>query len=348
MQSLEKKPTTNIEAYDLYLNGLYAEWTGTQKSFEEALRLFEMATKKDPTFALPYAASGNVHVLMGGTYLPFKEIYPKAKELVARALELDPKSSDAHVARGNFALQCDLDWKKAETELKQAILLNPGNSEAHCWYAVLLVLLQRFDEAKSELREAIRLTPTFGLVWNWLALAELLSGNIYQATALAEELVARHPTSFDQRMLVAYCYVAEGRMADALKETEKLVGPPNLDSRVGRAILFGMLGKPEEPRELVKELEERAKTTHVSGIRIASLYASLGEKEKALDLLERDFREGDKNLWLEYQYPQWVKLRNEPRFVSLLRGYKLPPLGERRPVMPHGMEGAKQPMGVPT
>lgn len=348
MQPLERKPTTNIEAYDLYLKGLYAAWKGTREAQEQAIRDFEMAMKKDPAFSWPYSACANVYVMMGGTSLPLKEVYPKAKELMTRALELDPNSSDAHLARGDFALQCDLDWKKAESELQKAISLNPGNPEAHGWYAILLLLLQRFDEAKSEIRETIRLNPGLNWGWTWLTVAELLSGDVYSATTLAEELVARDPTSFANRLMVAHCYVAEGRTADALKQAELLAEPPDLSFRVGRAILFALLGKANEAGLLAKELEERAKTTHVSRTYIADLYAALGEKEKALDLLERDFREGDKCLWLEYQYPQYAELRNEPRFASLLRGYKLPTPAERRPILPQGMAGTQQPMGVPT
>jgi tetratricopeptide (TPR) repeat protein len=348
MERTDKKATTRAAAYDQYLKGLCTAWRGTYEGQQEAIRHFEEAMKKDPSFSLPYSATGNLYVMMGGTYLPFKEIYPKAKELIARALEIDPKSSDAHMARGNFAIQCELDWKKAETELQHAIQLNPGNVEARAWYGVLLELLQRFDEAKAEFREVIRLNPLFTPAWNFLAMEEYYSGDLYATTSIAEYLLTREPVSFTTRLQLAYCYALEGRTLDALKEIELLPVPPDLAGRVGRATVLALVGKPEEATLLVKELEERKKTVYIPGSYLAELYATLGQKEKALDVLEHEFREGDKCFWLHYQSPPFVALRSEPRFVSLLKGYKLPKLEEKAPFVPHVMEGVKQPAGVPT
>jgi tetratricopeptide (TPR) repeat protein len=348
MQSIEKKPTTNPAAYDLYLKGLYASRKPTRESQEESIRYFELATKKDPAFSLAYSAWGNAYVIMGGTWVPFPEVIPRAKELVTKGLELDPKSSEAHMAMGNFALQCEHDWMKAETELKKALSLNPGNFDAHMWYGFLLMLLQRFDEAVDEFREAIRLSPRYAFAWNYLTLVQALSGDLYSAVTLAEEVRDHDPTSFMNHLVAGHMYAAAMRTADALKEAEALAGPPDLGSRVGRAILFGILGKPDEAGRLVKELEERKKTTHVPALWVAALYVILGEKGKAMDLLERDFREGDKNLWTQYLFPPFVDLRNEPRFIALLRAYKLPSEMERPAMFPHAIAGTKQPLGAPT
>lgn len=348
MERIEKTPTARTAAYDLYLKGRRSDWKGTRETYEEAMRHYEEAIKKDPTFSLPYSAAGNLYVVMGGSHRPFKEIYPKAKELITKALELDPKSSDAHLARANFAMQCDLDWKKAESEYQQAIQLNPGNVEAHAWYGVLLDLLQRFDEAKTEYREVLRLNPLFTPGWNFLALSEYYSGDLLAGMKISEYLVTQEPASFMTRLQLAYGFALEGRVPDAIKELEALPVPLELTRRVGRATVYAIAGKPEEAKLLLKELEERRKTEFVAGQDLADLYAVLGQKEKALDLLEHEFREGDKCFWLHYQQPPFIPLRGEPRFVSLLRGYKLPKLEEKVPFVPHAMEGAKQPMGVPT
>jgi tetratricopeptide (TPR) repeat protein len=349
MNVLEKKPTANAAAYDLYLRGLYASHKGTRESLEEAFRCFEMATKKDPTFSLAYSAWGNAYVLGMGDHFPRKEAYPRAKELVARALELDPNSSEAHMARGNLALQGDLDWKTAEIELQKAISLNPGNAEAHLWFAGLLATLQRFEEGMEQVRETLRVNPMMAHAWNQLVGMHYVSGDIYTAASWAEELLERDPTSFDIRMMVGFCYATEGRTTDALKVADLLAGPPDLMHRVSRAVLYGILGKPEEAGRLVAELEARAKTTFVPLAWIADLYAVLGEKAKALDVLERDFREGDRALWLEYLDPQYDQLRTEPRFVSLLRGYNLPTEMRERPlVVPHLEEVIRPSLGVPT
>ena len=103
-----------------------------------------------------------------------------------------------------------------------------------------------------------------------------------------------------------------------------LAGPAKPLGRVSRAILRARLGKTDEAARLVRELDRESKVRYVPLVWMADLYAILGDKEKALDLLERDLREGDRSLWLQYQLPQYDGLWAEPRFVALLREYHLP------------------------
>lgn len=348
MQSMEKKTAPNVEAYDLYLKGLHVSEPGTREALDDGIRCFEAATKKDPGLAEAYAAWGNALVLLAGDHLPFKEAGPRAKELIDRALTLDPKSFEAHLARGNLAFQWEHDWAISEAELKQAIALNPGSFEAHFWYAVLLATLERYDEAKVEIREAIKCRPSALFPWYWRITIDYLSGDLYAATAAAEELLARKPTSFRARLLAGYCYEAEGRTADALKEAETLAGPPTSYSRLDRAVLLGILGKREEAERMVRELEERSRATHIPRIWLADLYAVLGEKERVLDLLEQDAREGELSMFHEFRFPHFREIRHEPRFAALLRDYHLPSIEERPPVTPHAEELTNVPTGAPT
>ncbi len=336
MKIMENKPTTDPSAYDLYLKGLFLSRQMGREPLEEAIRFFETAAKKDPKFAHAYAACANAYILGSSVYFPREEFYPRAKELVNRAVELNPNSSDVHFVRGNLAMQGDLDWKLAEEEFQKAIALNPGNADAHFWFAMLLTTGQRFEEARDELRESIRLAPLNVDGWSWLVILHALAGDIYAATALAEEMRERDPTSYGIRVLTAFCYIHEGRTADALKEVEHLVGPRDLWGRVNRAALYAMLGKPEEAGRLVLELEVTSKTSYVPLGWIAALHALLGEKDVALDLMEKDLREGDRALWFLYQYPYFDVVRNEPRFTALLRKYNLPTtLPTRTLIVPH-------------
>ena len=57
---------------------------------------------------------------------------------------------------------------------------------------------------------------------------------------------------------------------------------------------------------------------------LAGMYAALGMKEKALELLERDVREGDRLLFWNFQWVAFDTLRDDPRFRSLLKQLNLP------------------------
>jgi eukaryotic-like serine/threonine-protein kinase len=349
MNVLVKGPTTDPTAYDLYLKGLYLSRQAGKEPLEAAIRCFESATKKDPKFALAYAGCAEAYILGGAVFFPRAEFYPRAKELATRALELDPNSSEAHMVRANLAMQGDLDWKLAESEFKKAIALNPGNADAHFWYATLLAALQRYDESRDELRETLRLAPNNANAWSWLAMVHSFAGDVYAATTLSEELRERDPNEYFSRVLTTYNYVTEGRTADALKEAERLVNPPDLWGRLNRAGLYAMLGRPEEAGRILRELEVRSKTEYVPLGWIAAIQAVLGDKEKATELLERDLREGDKAFWFLYQAMFFDPLRNEPRFTALLRSYNLPTTTPNRILtLPHVEEETRHREAVPT
>jgi tetratricopeptide (TPR) repeat protein len=324
MSVAEKKPTTSFEAYDLYLKGLYASRLDSREALEEAIHHFERATLKDPGFSLAYSAWADAYIRGAGVLLPPREAYPRAKELLDRALELDPGSPEAHRVRATLALHGELDWEEAESEFQKAIALSPSDAEAHLGYSQLLAAVQRFDEAKDELRQTLRASPSVGQLWNRMIEVEFLSGDVSSATSLAEEVRDRDPSAFHPHLLTSFCYLAGGRTADALKEADQLAGPAKPSGRVSRAILLARLGQPDEAGRLVKDLEGKLQSRYVPLSWVADLYVALGEKEKALDTLERDFREGDRRLWSEYQLPHYGPLRDDPRFVELLRSYKLP------------------------
>ncbi len=323
-KAIAHRPTTSLAAHDLYLKGIFAARQVSPEGTEEALRCFAEATTLDPEFALAFSAWANAYVVAAGNFLPPREAFARAKELVARALALDPASSDAHMAQANVALQSDLDWALAEREFREAIALNPSNTSAHTWYGILLVALQRLDEAKEQFRTALQIDPLWSFAWGWLVNAYTFSGDLAAATELAEHRRDKDPSSVFGRLHVAALYARTGRAPEAFEELAQLVEPLDDEARMLRASLLAFLGRPDEARQLAERWAEQTKTTYIMDEFVAAVYANLGERAKALDLLERDYREGARALWMFYQFPYFAPLRHDPRFVALLRTYRLP------------------------
>lgn len=347
MPTVEKKIATNAAAYDLYLSGLLKSLGLGPQAYQDAGRCFESATTIDPNFALAHAARAYMDILAAGTYVPYKEIAPRVRTLTAKALQLDPNCPDAHMVQGATFHQVDLDFPKAEIEFRKAIDLDPSNLQARLWYSVLLSVQQRYDEAKEQVREALRINPKLEISWACLSIFHYLSGDLIAATEVAEGMRVRNPDSFQGHLMTGYCYAANGRVTDALKEADLATVPPTLGDRTGRAILYALLGKPAEAEALLKELDSRSKYAFVPEIWRADLHAVLGEKEQALELLEHDYREGDKMLWTEYQYPQFDQLRGDPRFAALLKAYNLPKVGAvRLPFFSPSAKGPKAPVAA--
>ena len=308
---LKRRPTANPAAYDLYLRGLVASRYLSAGGLEKAVRSFEQATALDPTFAEAFAAWANLYVGAAGDYLPFRSIMPRARELARQALELDADSSDAHATLGNIALQFDHDWETAETELRRAIALNPSNITAHRLYGLLLGVLCRFEEAKDALRRAIRLDPG-GDIESFLAWIEIDAGEVAAAIEDSERARGETSDSLRHHIQLGLIYARAGLRAQALREADTVADHPNDEDRFDLALLNALLGRPEAAREVAAAAERGEAKSYTSAAHLAMLYAALGERSRALDLLEQDDREGDQVLWLYHRGQFFDSIRDDP------------------------------------
>ena len=325
-----QRPTENLAAYDAYLRGLVAASEPGDTHGQEAFRSFEEATRLDPEFADAYAAWAEQYVRLASDYIPAREAMPRARELAARAVELDPNSSDAHSALGNIALQFDHDWERMEQEYRRAIELNPSNVEAHRFFGLGLMALERYEEAMAEFREVARLDPAGGhqgtLAW---CLAE--SGDFESALPIFEAEVAKHPDRLQEHTLLGINYVIAGRTEDAIREADVDLPPANGVERFDHALLNALVGRPEPARELFAAAERHDANVYISDSDRAMVAAALGEKKLALDLLEKDAREGDMVFWLYSRAVFFDPIRDDRRFKALAKSYRLPNGPLRRP-----------------
>ena len=328
-EAIEERPTANLASYESYLRGIQASHRFSEGYAEaadrEAARFLEQAVREDPRFSAAYSFLANHLLGAMGMTRPSKEVVPRVRELVQAALELNPASSDAHAAAGNLAFQADLDWSRAEGEFQQAIALNPSNSAAHAWYGLLLGVLQRFGEATRQYRSAVELDPLdlgsrVNLVWN-----SYWSGDLEGAISSCEKLSKSFSGSPVVRGVLATLYAVAGRADGAVELTETPPGTADRVTRWRRAYVRALVGKTEEVEAFLSDWETGRHAGYVSTVALAEFYAIVGKKDRALTLLEQDYREGDKALGFSYWAQGFDSIRDEPRFVELLRKMHLPP-----------------------
>ena len=163
-ERLAAAPTVNAEAYDAYLKGLYHWYRLTREDLDAAERYFNLALSKEPGYARAYAGIGLLW--MGRNQMGFSspaEGVPKAKAAALKAVELDDTLADAHYVLAIVYTWADWNWPAAESEFRRAIQLNPGFADAHAYYAHLLNIMHRPDEAMVEARRSLELDPFNGL-----------------------------------------------------------------------------------------------------------------------------------------------------------------------------------------
>ncbi len=317
---LASAPQVNPEAYNLYLKGWHFRNLETNESLPKAVEYLEQAVALDPGFARAWSALGHSYLLMQwqGDWSA-DSAFNRMKPVLDKALELDANLPDAHAGLGIYQHLWKLDIAAAEASFRRALELNPDLIYARYEYGLFLSRTGRPDEGLDELRQAQELDPLnplplqgIGWSYSWTrrydkaleyfqAVLELTPGHIFAPGEMA---------SAKREILMQ-----QGRYAEAAAEAEKagdLFLPLRADWALGKkAEVFARL---DSLRALYDEQE------HIYSW--ARVYAIIGEKEKALNLLEKP----DKNisqgmelsLGLVYN-PEFDFLRAEPRFKALLK-----------------------------
>jgi len=322
-QQLTKRTTTNPEAYQLYLNGVYYRRKSVRDA-ATALDYFNRAVELDPTFALAWAgvADADRNLAGMGTIDP-KQGIPKARAAANKALELDETLADAHRTLADV-MTYDWDWSGAEREFKRAFELNPNLAEAHSSYALLLSRLGRTEESIASVRLAEELDP-IDLRQRVREGSILISARRFDEAILTFDSVLKL-TPDDANVLVyrAYAYDCKGMYKEAIAAYQNLLATGNAST--SNQCYLGYALALDDQRKEAQEIQEKLKTTkeYVSPAEFAVLYAGLGDKPGAIDLLEKAYAAHDLQMQFLKSDPHYDSLRSEPRFKELVKRVGLP------------------------
>ncbi|MGE5733821.1 MAG: hypothetical protein ACM34E_01915, partial [Acidobacteriota bacterium] len=280
------------EAHDAYLKGIFFWRTSrSPEDWKKALDFFELAIQRDSTYAPAYAGLAVVYDSLTDVSLPSKVTMTKVRAAAKKALELDGNLAEAHLAMA-AAYDEDWNWFAAALELKRAIELNPNSALAHEWYGQDLIDLGHPEAGIAEMRKAVDLDPLS------TAVRRNLAWRLYFARRFNESLSeARHVLELDPKSSFAHevCgsdYEQQGKYDDAMAEWRAsltLDGDSQLAARMTKA--YEHSGYGGALQVWLKALLKKSKREYVSALRIAELYAFLGEKDQALVWLEKAFQE---------------------------------------------------------
>ena len=313
----------NPEAYDAYLKGrLYFvnEFTKTD-SLKKAQAYFEDAIQKDPGFALAYAGLADTYVYMAfAGALPKDQAYRLAKDALAKALALDDSIGEAHDTLGLLSSEFDWDWDTADREFDRAIALAPSYSCAHEDRATFLALIGRRAEALAEITKIDQLDYGFSA-------AHTESTTYYELRDYPDLIEASRrallldPKYWFQHYTLGVGYEGTGKRLEAISEYQKAVelsaGDPNSTAALGHA--FAVIGRRAEAEKIFHDFEQKSKSGHVSPYLMATVYASLGDKDRAFEFLEKAYQERSLDMTWDLKADLRIdNLRSDSRFQSLL------------------------------
>jgi TolB-like protein/Flp pilus assembly protein TadD/tRNA A-37 threonylcarbamoyl transferase component Bud32 len=315
-----REPTSDLRAYQLYLEGRNCFIRYTPDGVRQAIKHFEQAIERDPRYALAYAAVGMAFLELGeiGALRP-DEAYPRAANAAARAIALDPELGEAHCVAGFCKQAIDFDWAGAEAEFKRALELSPSSADTYDLYGRMCSALERYDEAIAMQQRAQDLDPLAHPAD--VATSLLRAGRYDEALEAARRAVALGRDYARGHATLGWAQFKLGRIDEGLAALERAValspGETLWRSQLGEA--YGLAGKAERARAILRDLEAQASTGYVAPNHLAYVHTGLGEHDRAMDCLERAFEQQAGTVYGIRGSFLFAPLRSHPRFVGLLR-----------------------------
>ena len=325
-QQLAKRSTASVDAFQAYSKGRVCWNRRSRDGFRKAIDYFNEAIKLDPEYALAYTGLADCYTSLSAyTLNPPNESFPRAREAVQKALEIDDKLAEAHASLAHIRFIYDWDWEGAEKHYKYAIDLNPNYASAHQWYSVFLSSIGRNDDAIAQAKLAQELDPASLPIARDATRAFYLARQYDEAIAVSVKAIELDRRTYGLNSWLEMAYEQRGLYDQAI------------ETRLNASTIAGF--KPEKVAALRKEYqsfgwkgfwqkelartEELAQQEYVSPYILVRLYARLGEKEKTLAWLEKAYAEHSDQLVFLKADPIFDGVRSDARFKNLLRLVRL-------------------------
>ncbi len=324
-QNLAEALTSNLEAYNLYLQGRQLWHRRQIDNLEAAADALRRAVELDPQFAEAWAALADAWVLIpeynqDGSI----ESIPAARDAVNRALELKPNLAEAITTRAYLRFMYDYDWVNAEKDFKRAMELDPAYPTAKQWYGEFLAARDRdVDGALALFREAAALDPLAPIMWHVSGWVTSRAGRFEEALAYYDKALELNPLATNTlgNTYLAYLSMGEFEQAQAVLDRMNKIGRFMPDMPI---TLMDAMSDPSQRQAFVELLAQQDEVPNGVSAK-ATIFMMLGEEEFAMDSLEAGLVEGDPYAAHVYGTILFEPLWDTPRFKAHLAKLNLEP-----------------------
>jgi Tfp pilus assembly protein PilF len=255
--------------------------------------------------------------------LPPRHAFPWANEALAEALKRDNRLGEAYASRGWIRFSYEWDFPAAEADFRRGLELSPNSAVPPSNYGNFLRCMKRYEESRAQMERALAIDPMDPVnLADASALCDLMRQPA-KAEGLARRALEIDPAAPYGAWALARIYARTNRADQAIELLEKSLAVPRPDM-LG-LLLLGHLyvdaGKTAEARKVLKTMMRHPSAAQSM---IAEVYAWLGEKDRAIEWLEKGFAEREPHMvWLNLSpdnHPLW----GDPRFQDILRRMNFP------------------------
>jgi len=313
--------STNVEAYNLLLQGVFFYRRFNEADSHRAVELFQRAIDLDPNYAMAWAWLAETYFEQatdGWTHMV--DASPKARTAAAHALKLDPTLELPHNVLGRISLFFDWDWSAARAQYQHARDLDPDDLRPAASLAWLSAgMYGRMDEQINIRKRATERDPLDTVALNNLMVDLFLAGRNEESLAAARQFLLVNPSASGIHAEMTYLFLLLGRPDEAVAEAQKEADESSRLSAL--PVAYWALGRKGESDAALKELETKYALDAAYGI--AEIHAYRGEIDSAFQWLDRAYRQHDGGMITVRVDPLLQNLHKDQRYKAVLVKMKL-------------------------
>ena len=318
-----RRPSENLAAHNLYLQGRYHLNQRTEEGLRRALDFFEKALVEDAEYALAHSGLADAYGLLThyGVFGP-AEVWTRAASSAATAVMLDADSAEAHTSLAHVKSTQDWDWHGAEREFQRAISLNPRYATARHWYAMsCLVPLGRLDEALDEMSAAQSIDPVSSIVARDLAVVHFYRRDFETALEQCDHTIELNPHFAPAYWMLGVIQEQRQDFDESAAAFQRAVHlspqTPRMHGALGRT--FALSGRRKQALDVLRKLESYATERYVSPLEFAWIHFGLGDVDLGFTWLAKASDDRAFDLISIKVDPRYDSLREDRRFAAIRR-----------------------------
>ncbi|EFK96776.1 serine/threonine protein kinase [sediment metagenome] len=316
-EKLVKRYTDNIEAYNLYWQGIYFFNQFNFSLFHKAIDYFNQALQKDPKYAIAYYGLGACYFCLA--YFGIQrtsDIKSEMKKYIEKALEIDENLCEAYDMLGLYNACFEWNWTGAKTAWQHSVELNPNNVMALLSFSINRSSWRDFDYAKKLVKRAQIVDPLYDYGEFCAALPDFATAKFDRVIARLSKYLALDPPFWWGLWTLwrAYSLIDNrGKAVEACKKSYIVSGRSIIAEAMENA------GIDNAFLTAATILADYYQQKYTSPYDIATLFIHAGKKEEAIYWLDKSIEDVDPRLHFIDVDPDWQGMRDDKRFVKYLK-----------------------------
>jgi TolB-like protein/Tfp pilus assembly protein PilF len=314
-------PTSNLEAYDLYVQGRYYWNRRTENDLLLSLEYFEKAIKLDPEFAQAWSGLADSYIMLSAyNNMSSEEGHIMAKNAANKAIELNPTLASAHTTLGWIYAFYDHDWERSKHAFELALTYEPSYATAHSWFGWTYVVNGNFELAEQHIQIARSLDPLSNVILSSAGWVSYGSGAYERALDLFKSAI-EHNQDFPRfQMWLGYNYMVNQQYDSAIIYLEKAVSlsqrHPQYLASLG--FCYGAAQQTEKAEDIFREIKEQSEKRFVSNYDIGLTLLGTHQETLAMEYFEKAYKA--REIWITFLAvdPRFAYLRGNPDFQNIV------------------------------